>query len=217
MRLWAFQILPGLTAALHDILLEQIVLLLCMELTTLHTVAISLLYLTKVPFMSLLACYWWAASGVAEQLMTNLLRKKNIPEHILEKCCTPRHAVVFIIFIIIMILPLHSRRLYSHVTPLLRSLHWLPVAARIHFKVLTLAYAAANKTAPHYLQHIIQAYTPAWPLRSAATGRLAHPPSRATGLLILTAELLHPSSPVVEWSSHPHKTCSLPAHFPPQL
>ena len=69
---------------------------------------------------------------------------------------------------------------FSHITPLLRSLHWLPAAAKIRFKVLTLAYAAANKTAPHYLQDIIQAYTPARPLRSAATGRLAHPASRAT-------------------------------------
>ena len=54
------------------------------------------------------------------------------------------------------------------------------VAARIHFNVLTLAYAAANKTAPPHLQDIIQAYTPAPPLRSAATGRLAQPASRAT-------------------------------------
>ena len=68
----------------------------------------------------------------------------------------------------------------SHVTHLLQSLHWLPVAARIRFKVLTLAYAAANKTAPHNLQDIVQAYTPARPLRSAATGRLAHPASHAT-------------------------------------
>ena len=69
---------------------------------------------------------------------------------------------------------------FSHVTPLLRSLYWLPVAARIRFKVLILAYAAANKTAPHYLQDIIQAYTPTRPLRSAATGRLARPSGRAT-------------------------------------
>ena len=70
---------------------------------------------------------------------------------------------------------------FSHVTPLLRSLHWLPVAARIRFKVMTLAYTAANKPATPYLQDIIQAYTPAPPLRSAATGRLAHPASSATG------------------------------------
>ena len=35
--------------------------------------------------------------------------------------------------------------------------------------------------------------------------------------LVPTAELLHPRSPVVERSPNPHKNCSLPAHFPPQL
>ena len=38
----------------------------------------------------------------------------------------------------------------AHVTPLLISLHWLPVAARIKFKSLMLAYKAASKTAPVY-------------------------------------------------------------------
>ncbi|KAJ8336991.1 hypothetical protein SKAU_G00382110 [Synaphobranchus kaupii] len=37
---------------------------------------------------------------------------------------------------------------FSHVTPLLRSLHWLPVVARIRFKVLTLAYTAAKRSGP---------------------------------------------------------------------
>ncbi|XP_036390590.1 uncharacterized protein LOC118781699, partial [Megalops cyprinoides] len=62
---------------------------------------------------------------------------------------------------------------FSHVTPLLKSLHWLPVAARIRFKTLTLAFSAVNRTAPAYLHELIQPYTPARPLRSAATGRLA--------------------------------------------
>jgi len=33
---------------------------------------------------------------------------------------------------------------FTHTTPLLRSLHWLPVASRIRFKTLVLAYRAAN-------------------------------------------------------------------------
>ncbi|KAK3554541.1 hypothetical protein QTP70_025392 [Hemibagrus guttatus] len=37
---------------------------------------------------------------------------------------------------------------FSHTTPLLRSLHWLPVAARIRFKTLMLAYKAKNGPAP---------------------------------------------------------------------
>lgn len=45
--------------------------------------------------------------------------------------------------------------------PLVRSLHWLPVTTRIRFKVLTLTYTAANRTALVYLQGMIQSYTPA--------------------------------------------------------
>ncbi|KAJ8340669.1 hypothetical protein SKAU_G00353020, partial [Synaphobranchus kaupii] len=65
---------------------------------------------------------------------------------------------------------------FSHVTPLLRSLHWLPVAARIRFKVLTLAYTAANRTGPAYLQDLIQNYVPA-----STAGRLALPPLCVNG------------------------------------
>ena len=65
----------------------------------------------------------------------------------------------------------------AHVTPLLISLHWLPVAARIKFKTLMLAYRAATKSAPVYLDSLIQVYTPLRPLRSANERRLV-PPSQ---------------------------------------
>ena len=95
----------------------------------------------------------------------------SLPAYVIQPLQLNQNAVACLVF---------NLPKFSHVTPLLRSLHWLPVAAKIHFKVLTLAYAAVNKTAPHYLQDIIQAYTPAWPLHSAVTGRLAHPASCAT-------------------------------------
>uniref|UniRef100_A0A674BHI7 Palm2 and akap2 fusion n=1 Tax=Salmo trutta TaxID=8032 RepID=A0A674BHI7_SALTR len=41
---------------------------------------------------------------------------------------------------------------FSHVTPLIRTLHWLPVEARIHYKTMVLAYGAARGTAPPYIQ-----------------------------------------------------------------
>ncbi len=40
----------------------------------------------------------------------------------------------------------------AHVTPLFISLHWLPVAARIKFKTLILAYRTATGSAPAYIQ-----------------------------------------------------------------
>jgi hypothetical protein len=41
---------------------------------------------------------------------------------------------------------------FSLVTPLLRTLDWLPVEARIHYKTMVFAYRAARGTAPPYLQ-----------------------------------------------------------------
>ena len=49
-------------------------------------------------------------------------------------------------------------------TPLLSSLHWLPVAARILFKTLVVAYRAVNGSGPVCIQDMVKPYTPARPL-----------------------------------------------------
>ena len=67
---------------------------------------------------------------------------------------------------------------FSHTTPLLRSLHWLLVAARIRFKTLVLTYRATNGSAPAYIQDMVKPYTPTRPLRSASAKLLAAPPQR---------------------------------------
>ncbi|KAJ8411957.1 hypothetical protein AAFF_G00142240 [Aldrovandia affinis] len=69
----------------------------------------------------------------------------------------------------------------THVTPLLSSLHWLPIAARIRFKSLVLAFQAALGTAPPYFQSLITPYTPPRPLRSASSGKLTVPSLWAPG------------------------------------
>ncbi|XP_068564105.1 uncharacterized protein [Cebidichthys violaceus] len=74
-----------------------------------------------------------------------------------------------------------NRPKFSHTTSFLRSLHWLPVRARIQFKTLVLAYRAVKGTAPSYLQATVKPYTPARPLRSAASGRLVAPSLRGPG------------------------------------
>ena len=68
---------------------------------------------------------------------------------------------------------------FSHTTPLLRSLHWLPVAARIRFKTLVLAYHAVNGSGPVYIQDMVKLYTPARSLRSASANQLVAPSLRA--------------------------------------
>jgi len=49
---------------------------------------------------------------------------------------------------------------FSHVTPLFRDFHWLPVIARIRFKKLIAAYKAVSGTAPHPLPRISQSSCP---------------------------------------------------------
>ena len=68
---------------------------------------------------------------------------------------------------------------FSHTTPLLCSLHWLPVAARIRFKTLVLAYRAANGSGPLNIQDMVKRYTPARSLRSASANQLVAPSLRA--------------------------------------
>ena len=54
---------------------------------------------------------------------------------------------------------------HDHITPVLRGLHWLPVASRIHFKVLVLAYRCVNGLAPTYLSELLHIRTPDGRLR----------------------------------------------------
>ena len=48
----------------------------------------------------------------------------------------------------------------EHVTPLLRSLHWLPVTQHIKYKILLLTYLTVNGHAPTYLQGLISSIVP---------------------------------------------------------
>ncbi len=63
----------------------------------------------------------------------------------------------------------------AHVTPLFVSLHWLPVAARIQFKTLMLAYRTTTGSAPTYFHSLLRIYIPSRSLRSASERRLVVP------------------------------------------
>ena len=54
-----------------------------------------------------------------------------------------------------------------HITPILASLHWLPVHYRIHFKVLTFTYRAIHGPAPTYISEMIRSPPTTRSLRSA--------------------------------------------------
>ncbi len=74
----------------------------------------------------------------------------------------------------------------AHVTPLFVSLHWLPVAARIQFKTLMLAYRTTTGSAPTYFHSLLRIYIPSRSLRSASERRLVVPSLRGSKSLSRT-------------------------------
>ena len=58
-------------------------------------------------------------------------------------------------------------KLRDHITPVLRTLHWLPVRQRVTFKILLIVYKIVNQIAPAYICDLLQQYVPKRVLRSA--------------------------------------------------
>ena len=58
------------------------------------------------------------------------------------------------------------KRKFDHITPVLVSLHWLPVKFRIHFKLLMYVFKILHGSAPAYLGAVVSEYRPARSLRS---------------------------------------------------
>ena len=67
------------------------------------------------------------------------------------------------------------RRKRDHVTPLLRELHWLPVRARIEYKVAVLAFRHFEGSLAPCLSATLNIRTPARSLRSAQANQLTIP------------------------------------------
>ncbi len=61
------------------------------------------------------------------------------------------------------------------ISPVLSTLHWLPVKHRLDFKILLMTYKALNGLAPQYLSELLSHYSPPRPLRSQNSGRLIIP------------------------------------------
>ena len=58
-------------------------------------------------------------------------------------------------------------RSHESISPILHTLHWLPVKDRLVFKLLIIAYKCQHHLAPHYLQQLLQEYQPSRLLRSS--------------------------------------------------
>ncbi len=63
----------------------------------------------------------------------------------------------------------------EHITPVLGSLHWLPVTFRIDFKVLLLVYKSLNGLGSKYIAEMLTEYKPNRPLRSVGSSQLETP------------------------------------------
>ena len=95
------------------------------------------------------------------------------------------------------VLRLHK---FSHITPALATLHWLPVNRRIDFKIALLVYKALNGQAPAYIADLLQPYDPPRKLRSADKQLLSQPPCR---LKSYGDRAFCCAAPVV-WNNIPH-------------
>ena len=65
-----------------------------------------------------------------------------------------------------------SRR--DHISPVIRSLHWLPISERVKFKTLTLTFKALRQ-GPPYLSELVTRYVPGRSLRSQSDNLLVEP------------------------------------------
>ncbi len=57
-------------------------------------------------------------------------------------------------------LVLTRTRKYDHISPVMSTLHWLPIKHRIDFKMLLITYKALNGLASQYLSELLSHYSP---------------------------------------------------------
>uniref|UniRef100_A0AAR2L787 Reverse transcriptase domain-containing protein n=1 Tax=Pygocentrus nattereri TaxID=42514 RepID=A0AAR2L787_PYGNA len=74
-------------------------------------------------------------------------------------------------------------RKFDHITPILSSLHWLPVKFFIDYKILLLTYKSLKGLAPQYLAELLIPYNPPRTLRSQEAGLLSVPRIRKNNAL----------------------------------
>ena len=93
--------------------------------------------------------------GIPDKQLNKLQRVQNVAARILT--CTKK---------------------FDHITPVLKSLHWLPVKARVEYKLLLTTYKAVNGLSPQYISTLLQEYVPVPSLRSKDKGLLVVPDFR---------------------------------------
>ena len=87
----------------------------------------------------------------------------GIPQHQLEIIQSVQNAAARLIT--------RSRR-SDHITPLLKSLHWLRIEYRIKYKICLLTYKIIQGKCPEYLKSFVTLYEPPRSLRSSLSSQL---------------------------------------------
>ena len=90
----------------------------------------------------------------------------------------------------------------NRATPLLRKLHWLPVARRIQYNVLLLSYKITHRHAPFYLRDLLPSYQPTRCRRSTSSNALVMPRTRgkAGGYAVFAVAVPR------QWNALPHQS-----------
>ncbi len=63
-------------------------------------------------------------------------------------------------------------RKYDHISPVLSTLHWLPINHSIDLKILLITYKALSGLALQYLSELLSHYSPPRPQQSQNSGHL---------------------------------------------
>ena len=87
----------------------------------------------------------------------------------------------------------------THSSPLLRDLHWLPVAQRIQFRTLVHTFKSLNSLSPQYISSLLHIHKPSgYSLRSSTSIRLSSPRTRT-----LTGDMAFSTSAPRLWNQLP--------------
>ena len=87
----------------------------------------------------------------------------------------------------------------SHITPVLKELHWLPVHRRIQYKILSHTYRAIHHQSPVYLSDLLSVYRPTRSLRSESTILLTVPRTRT----VTYGDRIFTKAAATRWNSLP--------------
>jgi len=92
----------------------------------------------------------------------------------------------------------------EHITPVLARLHWLPIAARIEYKVALTTYKVVTTQQPNYLHDLIQFHSSVRQLRSSSIMNRLQADTPKT---VFASRAFHFAAPVI-WNSLPPELTS---------